>query len=212
MFRRDVGVAPAGLPGDAAGEYASRSVRYSRMFRLRTACAFVLAAAACGGAPASRPPSSAHPTGASHVPIATLERTNCFGWCPVYKVAVYRDGVVEYEGGEFVKTKGHATGLLGPAQIAALDDLFRSHDYLALDDAYEAPWDSDAPSAYTSFTPEGQVTKSVRHYLGDHDAPERLGEVEDGIDRIVNIEQWIGTERERKVEFHRYLQRLRQQP
>ncbi len=38
--------------------------------------------------------------------VITLERTQCFGSCPVYKLTVYGDGRVVYEGGGFVKIKG----------------------------------------------------------------------------------------------------------
>jgi len=131
-----------------------------------------------------------------------MERTPCFGWCPVYKVAIYRDGAVEYDGGNFVKTTGHATGTLGPEQIAALDELFRSHHYLELRDAYQEHRVTDMPSVHTSYTPQGQTPKRVKHYLGDDSAPHDLTEVEDGIDRIVHIEQWIGTDDERRKAMH----------
>ena len=38
--------------------------------------------------------------------VITLERTPCFGTCPVYTLAVQGDGTVVYEGKDFVKTKG----------------------------------------------------------------------------------------------------------
>lgn len=170
---------------------------------MRIARALVLVAAACGGTPPPAPISNNRtPTAARHEPMAAIERTACFGWCPVYKVTVYRDGTVDYDGGNFVKTTGHATGSLAPDQIAALDELFRRHHYLDLRDAYEEYHVTDMPSVYTSCTPQGQTTKRVKHYLGDDSAPHDLTEVEDGIDRIVHIEQWIGTPEERQRAMH----------
>jgi len=170
---------------------------------MRLARALALVAAACGGTPPPAPISNTQHAGpAPHEPIATIERTPCFGWCPVYKVAIYRDGAVEYDGGNFVKTTGHATGTLGPEQIAALDELFRSHHYLELRDAYQEHRVTDMPSVHTSYTPQGQTPKRVKHYLGDDSAPHDLTEVEDGIDRIVHIEQWIGTDDERRKAMH----------
>ncbi len=162
--------------------------------------------AACGGAHHAGPTPISNtggaPTGA-HEPLATIERTACFGWCPIYKLTVFRDGVVEYEGEDFVKTKGKATGHLAPDELAALDDLFAKHGYLELADAYTDYSVTDMPSVNTSYSSGGR-TKKIQHYLGDSSAPAALGEVESGIDRIVHVEQWIGTEDEReKLAQHR---------
>lgn len=180
----------------------SRFVRYLGFMRFAVA---LLAAAACGGAsntpsPASPTPSTAAP---AHELIATLERTECHGFCPVYEVSIYRDGAVEYQGTRHVKVVGPATGHVDPAQIAALDQLFQSHGYLGFQDSYTAHTVTDLPSIKTSYTPAGQPKKSVDHYRGDRSAPEALTEVENGIDQIVKIDQWIGTEDERRAAMGR---------
>ena len=41
--------------------------------------------------------------------VITLERTACFGVCPVYKLTVYGDGRVVYEGKRFVRVEGTIT-------------------------------------------------------------------------------------------------------
>ncbi|HEX2691137.1 MAG TPA: DUF6438 domain-containing protein [Kofleriaceae bacterium] len=133
-----------------------------------------------------------------HEPLATLERTPCFGFCPVYKVTIFRDGIVDYEGIRFVKTQGHATGHLDAGQLVQLRALFQQNGYLQLASSYQRPDVTDLPSVYTSYSPAPDQTKSIRHYLGDRSAPEALTRVEEGIDRIVNIEQWIGTPEERQ--------------
>ena len=162
--------------------------------------ALLVLVAACSAAPAKRtdPPSNTGGAIAPHAPLATIARTACFGWCPVYKLTVYRDGTVEYEGEQYVKTQGKATGHLAPDRVAQLDQLFTSHGYLGLADKYEDYSVTDMPSVLTSYTPAGGATKTVSHYLGDGHAPKALGEVEDGIDKIVGVEQWIGTEDERE--------------
>ena len=38
--------------------------------------------------------------------IITLERTECFGTCPVYRLTVHGDGRVVYEGIRFVEVEG----------------------------------------------------------------------------------------------------------
>lgn len=140
-------------------------------------------------APAAPPP---------RVLIASLERGPCFGWCPVYRVAIYRDGTLEYHGEHWVKTRGDATAHVTPAQLAALDRLFADAHYFDLQDRYDEEDVTDAPSASTSYR-LGAREKRVEHYFGDEHAPKSLSEVEDGIDRIVGIEHWIGTEAEREA-------------
>lgn len=183
--------------------FGARS-RYRREMRIWLTA--LLALAACGGRTAAEP-DQAHdhelsnhapaPTGA-HVLLASLSRTACYGWCPIYTVTVYRDGVVEYDGERFVKTKGKATWHLAPDELAALDTLFTSHGYLSLAAEYTHEDVTDNPSANTAYQPAGGAAKSVTHYHGDMNAPKALDEIETGFDRIVHTETWIGTEQERQ--------------
>jgi Domain of unknown function (DUF6438) len=154
---------------------------------------------ACGAASHAAPPPD-DPAGpaARHEPLVTLERTPCFGFCPVYKVTIFRDGIVEYEGKRFVKVQGRATGRLSASQLAELRALFARNGYLQLASSYQKQQATDLPSAFTSYSPASGRTKSVKHYLGDFSAPEALTRVEEGIDRSVHIEQWIGTPEERQ--------------
>jgi hypothetical protein len=161
----------------------------------------LLVVAACGGppSPAAVSTSTPAPAAAAHEPLATIERTACHGFCPIYKVTVFRDGAVDYEGTRFVKTKGSAQGKLAPEQLAALDQLFQSNHYLGLHDAYEEYKVTDMPSIHTSYVPAGGKAKTVRHYVGDRSAPSELTAVEQGIDWIVDIEHWIGSDEERRA-------------
>ena len=166
------------------------------------ALAFVALVACAGSHPAPPPISNTGgtPTG-GHELLASIERTACFGWCPIYKLTVFRDGSVLYEGEDYVKIKGKATGQLAPEQVSALDDLFQKNGYLALHDKYTDYSVTDMPSVNTSYSSGGK-TKKIEHYLGDEHAPKELGAVEDGIDKIVHVEQWIGTEDERDKLAH----------
>jgi Domain of unknown function (DUF6438) len=151
---------------------------------------------ACVAACVVVPPPSGGP-GGGREPLATLERTACFGFCPIYKVTIFRDGVVVYEGVKFVKTVGTAIGRLNARQLDRLRALFEQNDYFQLADSYQSLGVTDLPSAITSYSPRRGLTKTVNHYQGDRTAPPRLRRIEDGIDRIVDIEQWIGAPDER---------------
>jgi hypothetical protein len=53
-------------------------------------------------------------------PVVTLERTACFGGCPVYRVSVAADGTVTFEGRAHVRQLGAASGRIPPAREEAL--------------------------------------------------------------------------------------------
>jgi hypothetical protein len=132
-----------------------------------------------------------------HVLLATLERGLCYGRCPVYKLAIYRDGDVAYHGEQFVKVKGDATTHLTPARLGNLERAFADAHYSALASTYTHEDVTDVPTEITSFRDDGDRTKQVEHYRGDSRAPEALTKLEDEIDRIVGSERWIGTREER---------------
>jgi hypothetical protein len=144
------------------------------------------------------PLSNAAPPAQPDVVIASLERTACYGYCPIYKVSIHADGRVAYHGERFVKRKGDATGQLTAAQLASVRAAFVRIDYFKLAASYDHPQITDAPGAITSFT-DGGHTKTVPHNQGDGTAPAELGKLEDQIDQIVGVAQWIGTDKEREA-------------
>ncbi|HKP36452.1 MAG TPA: DUF6438 domain-containing protein [Pyrinomonadaceae bacterium] len=131
--------------------------------------------------------------------VITLERTACFGTCPMYKLAIYSDGRVEYEGLQFVKKVGKATSRISRAKLEDLVMQFTNIYYFNLPDSIEPgtkscpqPW-TDMPSAITSLTWQGR-SKTVKHYHGCRGLSgiERLTDLEKEIDRVVNVKQWTG--------------------
>jgi len=119
----------------------------------------------------------------------TLERTVCFGACPVYELTVYGNGTVVYEGRQFVRVVGTRTTIISQEKVRQLVSEFERIDYFALCDSYEDYMVTDLPFAITSITID-ERTKTVRHYHGDLSAPEELTELENRIDEIVDSWQW----------------------
>jgi len=127
--------------------------------------------------------------------VITLERTACFGFCPIYTLTIYADGRVEFDGTDFVEMTGKQTGSITTEQVQELVNAFRNADYLNLEDKYEAPV-TDIPTTITSFTEDGQ-TKTVVNYGGCMEespvrAPQALCDLEIQIDEVTNSSQWIG--------------------
>ena len=122
--------------------------------------------------------------------VITLERTACFGFCPVYTLTIYGDGTVVYGGEEFVAVKDRVEATITREKIEQLVLEFEAIDYYSLDDNYIERTITDAQTVVTSITIDGK-TKVIEHYHGDFDAPENLTALENKIDEIVNSNQWI---------------------
>jgi len=122
--------------------------------------------------------------------VITLERTACFGKCPVYSLMIKGDGTVIYAGVDFVRTRGIQETTVSMNAINQLVMEFEKADYFALNDSYTNFGISDMPSVNTSISIGGK-TKAIKHYLGDRSAPNQLTELENKIDEIVNSAQWI---------------------
>jgi hypothetical protein len=92
-----------------------------------------------------------------------LERTRCFGTCPVYSVQVDRTGKVSFEGRAFVNLKGHHEWQLSPS---AFHTILRNIDDREILDLTQAKLDgacteetSDAPTITLKITrKEKQLT------------------------------------------------------
>jgi len=122
--------------------------------------------------------------------VITLERTPCYGFCPVYKLTIGGDGTVVYEGKDFVSNRNREETTISRDEIDQLVKEFKRIDYFSLNDEYTERTITDAPSVITSITLDGK-TKTIEHYHGDFSAPEELTELEDKIDEIVKSEKWI---------------------
>jgi hypothetical protein len=109
----------------------------------------------------------------------TLERTACYGSCPIYKVTLRRDGTISYKGREFVELKGSYEGkVYGFDRLA---QLILSSGYFNLKDRYTINA-TDLPSTITSVVREGK-RKTVTNY-GDR-GPVELWGIEMAIDGML---------------------------
>ena len=112
----------------------------------------------------------------------TLERTGCYGTCPVYSVTVHGDGTVIYEGKHFVRIEGVRTYTIPEESVAELVGMFYEINYFSLNDRYDASV-TDLPTVITSIT-VGNETKTVSNYANS--GPERLYYLESKIDEITD--------------------------
>lgn len=133
----------------------------------------------------------------------TLERTRCYGTCPIYKVRVSGEGQVKYEGIGYVKIIGSATAQLSREQLARVVEAINAVKYFELRDSYASKEDgcasvvTDHPSVITSIAIGGRK-KTIRHYYGCAGAATRaLTQFESNLDEIIGTARWVGTDVER---------------
>jgi acetamidase/formamidase len=130
--------------------------------------------------------------------LITLDRGPCFGSCPIYRVTIVSDGTVTFEGRNFVKTKGTATGRIRPEDFKTLVSEFEQTKYFSLDDKYERGLPgcpmaaTDMPYVRTSIKLNDR-TKNVSHYHGcrESEVLRALSSLERKIDEIAGTAKWI---------------------
>ncbi len=152
------------------------------------------------------PPASPPLPGDEHL-VVSLERTACYGHCPIYAVAAYDDGTVVWRGKEYVSVLGERRDRVDPKKLAALAEEMRRARFFDWDDTGRLPPPPRRnPDGTVSVTVSGTHCTDVPHaittlrYKGKsrtlHDehcsssAPLRA--LEDRIDLVLGTRRWIG--------------------
>ncbi|MGB7604538.1 MAG: DUF6438 domain-containing protein [Lutisporaceae bacterium] len=120
-----------------------------------------------------------------------LERTMCYGDCPVYEVTVDSKGNVEYIGDTFVYKIGQLNSKISNRKVKQLADKLYEFNYKSF--VYE-PGDlfaTDHPSCITTVKYLNGEIKTVDHYLGHFLVDKKLSEFENSIDRILGTKKYV---------------------
>jgi hypothetical protein len=131
----------------------------------------------------------------------TLERTPCFGRCPVYRVTLDARGEIAWHGRDFIDAPGAFTVPGDARKARELIELVLASCFFEMQDEYASVL-TDAAWANTTVT-IGNTTKTVRHHLGDTlpgatpppgtcGAPATLTKIETAIDQVANTARWVG--------------------
>ena len=160
--------------------------------------AFLLLGMACAPRGEAVPPAeNAGNTESSGQAVITLERTACFGGCPVYRIWASADGKVGYEGRAHVRRVGAATGEVPAQRIRSLLSELERAGYFSFANRYTSAeptcgrYATDSPSAITSVRIDGK-TKRIEHDYGCGAAPGALVVLEQRIDEVLNSGRWTG--------------------
>ena len=125
----------------------------------------------------------------------------CLGWCPVYVVEIDIDGVVTYQGRDYVMTQGPATGELTDNKLRSLREaVVRSRQVQMPREQCACGCVTDAPYVELTTWDKG-VPRAVHYDEGCEQVPPAIQALEREIDRVVDIARWIGTREARKACF-----------
>lgn len=114
----------------------------------------------------------------------TLQRTACFGQCPIYKATFdLSNAKLQYFGERFVKTEGEREFDLTEEEVSRIQKKIVEVDYLTLEGKYDGPI-SDVPSCITTLSVQGEMVKEVTNRV---DGPDRLKEYENLLDEILKV-------------------------
>jgi hypothetical protein len=145
----------------------------------------------------SPPAENSAPRSLDSTPAITLERTPCFGGCPVYRISVSPSGEVSYEGKAHVGRLGTATGQIPQERVDALLEELDKAGYFSFADRYTSAeptcgrYATDSPTVISSAT-LGERTKRIEHDYGCGAAPGALVVLERRIDEVLGSARWTG--------------------
>ena len=121
--------------------------------------------------------------------VIKLERTHCFGPCPVYTLRIDAH-TIRYEGTYATVVEGVHYESADPAAVRQLANRFLNADFYSLDDKY-AQMITDCPSYIVSISIDGRA-KSVTDYNGVHvGMPFAVSELEDAVDMLARSDRWV---------------------
>jgi len=122
--------------------------------------------------------------------VITVERTMCYGFCPAYRLSIYGNGKVVYEGRYYVQVEGTRTANIPKSKIRELVAEFERIGFYEFDDHYIIGG-SDLPSVLVSIDLEGR-SKVIDIYGAEMIAPEEIANLIKQIEEAVNVARWVG--------------------
>lgn len=113
--------------------------------------------------------------------MTLVVHTGCLGTCPIYRIAIYDDGTVDYRGEAFVATRGRRVTHVAPAAVAELAHRFEELGFASLPD-YLSPPGTDAPTITLQY-----ALSIVQEDVGDPAVPPSLTALEQRIDNLAGV-------------------------
>ena len=119
------------------------------------------------------------------MPVLFLEKSACYGQCPVYRAEIFPSGKMIFQGTAYTKIKGIYCGNIDKKDISKLIDAFNKQNYFSFNEVYRSRA-KDLPTTTTGFYYEGKQ-KTVRDY---DKAPPDLKFLEKMLETLVDTTSW----------------------
>ncbi len=116
--------------------------------------------------------------------ILSMERTPCFGRCPIYDIKLYENGLLVYNAKKFADTAGCFYRVLSKQEINAVKEKFNNSVFFQLANQY--PEDKRTPTDLPScilFYNNGTAQKTITDKRWE--TPETLTTLEKTVDSLV---------------------------
>lgn len=118
--------------------------------------------------------------------FASIEKTYCFGKCPVFSLHIYNSGYAVYKGTANVNLMGRHTARLTKEQMITLIDKANEVNYFEMEDVYDQEGVTDLPSGLTSIVVNGKRKSVKRRY----NYPKSILVFESAFDDLVKRIRW----------------------
>ena len=130
--------------------------------------------------------------------LITLQRFACEDRCAVYRLVIFADGTVFYEGQHFVRRTGLIKSGIAKEPLAKMISDLDAGGFFQLDNDYGLrntkqcdSLDSGGPLAILSVSNQGRSKTVVHHHRCTGTVSGRVAALEDLVDRAVGTGKWI---------------------
>lgn len=159
---------------------------------------FLIVAVLLAAAVLQGPALSAQPRPVPPDTLIVLDRGACEQRCAVYRLAIFADGTVIYDGRYFVRRAGLVRSSISPDALSNLIADLDAGGFFAMESNYGYgnkdhcdAFESGDPAAILTVSSGGR-SKTILHNHGcSGKASSRLTDLEDKVDRAVGAVKWI---------------------
>ena len=114
-----------------------------------------------------------------------MEKTPCFGRCPVYILKIYANGNAVLTGKQNLDKIGDYKKNIGGEKVKELVSAFEAAGFFKMEDQYLSKA-TDLPTTWVTFRNNGK-SKKIRDY---HNAPQELKELEQMLHELTEQDGW----------------------
>lgn len=118
--------------------------------------------------------------------LARIQRTPCFGRCPIYILSFYKGGAVIYKGEKWVEMEGVFISKVSAAVLQSILDKAKEVGFWKMENVYDNEHVTDLPSTIVTIQKGDKLKVVANRYNG----PEEEANFEQYLDNLVTNLNW----------------------